>query len=148
MPRLRYLSLAAPLLHSNKDSHVMADKAPTTSTPTPSASTVTPAIEGLKLDPLAVREQEAGTRRADGGGTLQYEPKPEDYPAAAKITPPAEQLNGSLSQAVSQASDSKLSAQLGTAAEEAQATIDAAIEATDKRFEQERKAKVAAQLAS
>lgn len=37
---------------------------------------------------------------ADGQGGEQREPKPEDYPASARVTPPLEQLNPALSQAV------------------------------------------------
>lgn len=41
--------------------------------------------------------------RLSGGFDRQLEPKPEDYPASARMTPPAEQLNPSLSQAVGNA---------------------------------------------
>lgn len=38
----------------------------------------------------------------DAGTFRQSEPHPEDLPASARVTPPAEQLNSALSQAVGQ----------------------------------------------
>jgi hypothetical protein len=81
------------------------------------------AIEKADKDPAAtVTADPSGEVSNTSGarGTLQHEPKPEDYPASAKVAPPAEQLNPALSQAV------------GTASVPAQAERDPASKATAK----------------
>lgn len=70
---------------------------------------------------------EEPTRGAHGEGIQQTEPKPEDYPASAKITPPAEQLNSTLSQAVGAAGDETIA--------------DLVADSTDKHGEASNKAK-------
>lgn len=57
----------------------------------------------LPTDPQAQAEEDAGVRSPDGSGTRQREMKPEDYPAEARVTPAAEQLNTSAAQSVGHA---------------------------------------------
>ncbi len=81
------------------------------------------------------------SNRADGEGTRQLEPRPEDYPAAAKVTPPAEQLNPALSQAVGAASvpaqvTTPAAGDIEASARKAEDSIQAAIDRTDARFVQ------------
>jgi hypothetical protein len=85
----------------------------------------------------------AVTNRPDGEGTRQREPKPEDYPASAKITPPAQQLNSANAQVIgTPALPEQVGANaddLKAASDRTQAAADKAIERTDKAFEQKAK---------
>jgi hypothetical protein len=67
-----------------------------------------------------------------GFGTRQREPRPEDYPRAAKVTPVAEQLNTAASQCVGHATDGVTLD--SSTAKSAQAAIDAAVAKTDEHF--------------
>lgn len=57
---------------------------------------------GFQPDPVTEQMVKDGVR-AETGGTTQREPKPEDFPASAKVAPPAEQLNSALSQVIGHA---------------------------------------------
>jgi hypothetical protein len=94
--------------------------------------------KGIKTDPQAQAEEDAGVRLPEGG-TRQREPKPEDYPPSAKVTPAAEQLNTANSQVVGHAAPPEQGgAYADDIAEAAQATdegIAAARERTEKAFD-------------
>lgn len=67
-------------------------------TDSPSKPTA-PATEAKKpSEPKAERRET--TVQTAAGGTVQLEPKPEDYPASARMTPAAQQVNSALSQVV------------------------------------------------
>lgn len=118
----------------------MADNKPAAkaaSTPTPTAASAPPS-SGITPDPTAAAEVEAGVRSPDGG-TLQHEPTPEQYPASAKVTPPAEQLNSSLSQVVGYAAPPQqgsgdLNDAVAEAANRSEELITKAREETEARY--------------
>jgi len=117
----------------------MADTKPTAKAASPATASGPVAVNDPKA-PASARQgvgDPSGriTNRDDAGGTRQTEPKPEDYPAAAKVSPPATQINTSASQAVGEpAPIVTTSDDLNDALASAQEGIDAARAKTDERF--------------
>jgi hypothetical protein len=79
--------MASPTKPATNPTPAAVAKAAAASKPAPDA------LGDLPSDPVALAEEKAGVRSPTGAGTTQKEPKPEDLPASAKITPVAEQLN-------------------------------------------------------
>lgn len=81
-----------------------------------------------------IAKVESDVRGDHGEGILQQEPKPEDYPASAKITPPAEQINSTLSMAVGSTQDAALVDLVDESTREASDKINEAVDKTNARF--------------
>lgn len=80
------------------------------------------------------------SNREDASGTRQTEPKPEDYPASAKVPSPAAQINTAAEQAVGEAGTLTTGdEQVDKALNEADASRKEAIASTDERFAKQAK---------
>lgn len=102
--------------------------------PAPAAGKVT-SVGGGEPDPEALKgiPDPSGevSNREDGSGTRQREPKPEDYPASAKVTPPDVQVNprnaGAIGRLIDQPADAETNSQKA---------LDDGIEAHNKKLEE------------